>query len=247
MIETVTFDWWFTIVYLSMPRTEYGSWAKSTRVEGMLEMLNDAGVNIEREKLSRAYDEFTEHIEKVWQRNADLGPEEQMAILLQYAGLRKLEDPNLITKLQEPFGRVLFERPPLLNDGIVDCFETLKSEGYRIGLISNTGRTWGKFLVEVQKMLGIRSFFEVLTFSDEVGLRKPHEGIFNLTLKKMNASPGTTVHIGDDIDADVKGAKGVGMRAVWYNNGTWPDMKREDNDVEIDHFSKLPEIIRRMR
>ena len=169
-----------------------------------------------------------------------------MAILLQYAGLRRLEDSNLIAKLQEPFGRVLFERPPLLNDGIMECFETLKSEGYKIGLISNTGRTWGKFLVEVQKKLGIHHFFEVLTFSDEVRLRKPHEGIFNLTLKKMKASPETTVHIGDDIDTDVNGAKAVGMKAVWYNNGTWPDMKCEDKDIEINHFSKFPEIIRRM-
>ena len=76
MIETVTFDWWFTIVYLSMPVKEYGSWAKSTRVEGMLEVLNDAGVNMERERLSSAYDEFSDYLEKVWRRNADLGPEE---------------------------------------------------------------------------------------------------------------------------------------------------------------------------
>lgn len=246
MIEKVTFDWWFTIVRLSMPGSEYRTWAKDTRVDGMLDVLRDAGVNMDRDRLSTAYDRFSEHIEKVWERNADMNPEEQMAVLLQYAGLRKLEDDTLLRRLQEPFGRVLLDRPPLLNDGIVECFETLKSEGYRIGLISNTGRTWGRFLVDVQKMLGIHGFFEVLTFSDEVGLRKPHEGIFNLTLKKMNASPETTVHIGDDVDADVKGARSVGMRAVWFNDGTWPDAKCEDEDAEINHFGKFPEVVRRL-
>ena len=246
MIETVTFDWWFTMVRLPLSQKEYTGWAKQTRIKGIKQVLAESGRDVSLERLSEAYDLFSKHLEDVWERMLDLSAIEQIAILLQHAGVRNISDPWLLSRLEEPFGRVLLDRPPLLNDGVVECLRTLKDGGYRIGLISNTGRTWGKYLREVQKQYGVFDFFEVLTFSDEVGIRKPHPAIFTRTLEKMHASPATTVHIGDDVNADVKGAKGVGMRAVWYNNGFWPDARTDDADAEINHFNELPAIIRRM-
>ena len=246
MIEAVTFDWWFTIVNLPMPFSEYAPWARKVRIDGLQEVLTASGWKVETDRLSEAYDLFARQVEDAWSKNIDLSGEEQVALFLQFAKLQKISDRDLLRKLQEPFGRVLYERPPILNDGIKDCLKQVKEDGYRVALISNTGRSWGRYLRDVQKKFGIFDFFDVLTFSDEIGIRKPNPAIFTNTLKKLKVSPELSVHIGDDVDTDITGAKSVGMKAIWYNAGIWPDTKCDNADGEINHFKDLPEKIKRL-
>jgi putative hydrolase of the HAD superfamily len=246
MLEAVTFDWWFTITDMPVPADEFASWAKAYRLAGMNAILQEAGLNIRPEKLSEAYDTLTERLEDVWSRNMDLSGEEQIAVFLQYAGVRKAPDDGLIARLGVPFRNAVLDRPPALNPGIADCLKTLKKDGYKIGIISNTGRTWGRALIELQKKYGIQGFFDVLSFSDEIGVRKPNPAIFKKTLDGLKLPAEKVLHIGDNVLDDVSGAKSVGMRAVWYNNGIHPDAKTNQADAEIHHFSELPAIVRRL-
>jgi len=62
-------------------------------------------------------------------------------------------------------------------------------------------------------------YFDVLTFSDELRIRKPDPQIFLLTLKRLESSPSGSIHIGDELQTDVMGAKGVGMRAIHFDEG----------------------------
>ncbi|MFQ5848393.1 MAG: HAD family hydrolase, partial [Candidatus Methylomirabilales bacterium] len=82
------------------------------------------------------------------------------------------------------------------------------------GLICNTGRTPGTMLKIVLQRLGILEHFDVLTFSDAVGIRKPAPQIFHRTLEQLGVSSDRALHVGDDPTTDVQGALGVGMRAV---------------------------------
>ena len=246
MLKAVTFDWWFTITNMPVKPDEFAKWAKEHRLRGMKEVLDRAGVNIDEKRLSEAYDLLSGHLKDAWDRNMDVSGEEQMALFLQYAGVRKITDAGLVDKLGVPFSNALLDRPPTLNDGVVDCLSSLRRRGLKIGIISNTGRTWGRVLIELQKEYGIRDSFDVLSFSDEIGVRKPHPAIFKKTLKGLGLQPENVLHIGDNVIDDVGGAKGVGMKAVWYNTGTWQDAKTDEADGEIHHFSELDEIIRRL-
>ena len=51
--------------------------------------------------------------------------------------------------------------------------------------------------------------------SEDVGIRKPRAEIFHATLRKLGVEPGEALHVGDRLEADVAGAAGVGMEAVW--------------------------------
>jgi FMN hydrolase / 5-amino-6-(5-phospho-D-ribitylamino)uracil phosphatase len=57
------------------------------------------------------------------------------------------------------------------------------------------------------------------------GVAKPHPRIFTLLCERLAVSPAQVLHIGDDPDADVRGAMGVGMRTVWVNRAglAWPN------------------------
>ena len=65
--------------------------------------------------------------------------------------------------------------------------------------------------------------FDVMTFSSEVGLKKPNPDIFTYTLKKLNKvcntyiQPNEVVMVGDKQDKDVDPPIALGMNAILIN------------------------------
>ena len=50
---------------------------------------------------------------------------------------------------------------------------------------------------------------------------KPSEGFFKLALQDMDARPAETMLVGDDIDTDIVGAQGIGMKGVLVKTGKY--------------------------
>lgn len=89
------------------------------------------------------------------------------------------------------------------------------SARYRLAVISNFDHTpTARRLLEQYRVLG---FFEQVVISAEEGLRKPHPEIFVRTLARMGLAPSEALFIGDNLEIDVAGAKGVGMDVAWVN------------------------------
>lgn len=86
----------------------------------------------------------------------------------------------------------------------------LKARGLIIGAVSN----WAWQLPELLDELGIGSFMDFVAASARVGYDKPHPGIFEWALEQADVPAGSVVHVGDHLDADVAGARGVGIDAV---------------------------------
>ncbi len=105
-------------------------------------------------------------------------------------------------------------KPPLI-DGVGDVLPRL-AQRYQIALICDTGLSPGRILRQWMEANGILRYFSHLTFSDELGVSKPHPRAFLSTLESLGVSPGAAVHIGDNPRTDVAGAQGVGMQAVRF-------------------------------
>ncbi len=54
-----------------------------------------------------------------------------------------------------------------------------------------------------------------VTISESVGVRKPRPEIFRHALEALGVEPEETVHVGDNLDADIRGASLLGMRPIW--------------------------------
>ena len=243
MIRGVTVDWWHTIV--EPHGDDWEQVAKRTRCEAIQRVLKDHGVLCTYERIDLAYDLWTDHLKRAWKKNVDWPADRQVADLLASAGYDGASDPSLLDDMRDPIGKPLIERPPTLNDGVVETLRTLREEGLRLAIISNTGRTWGHFLRRVQDGMGLSDLFDHRTFSDEARVRKPSRVIFDQTLDALRLQPEEVVHVGDDVDADVAGAKATGMRAVWYDTGKWADASTDEADAVIHDWRELPEVIRR--
>lgn len=106
---------------------------------------------------------------------------------------------------------------PIFNDifeedqKVVALLSKLKSN-YRLGLISNTNPIHVSHLREEYPNLG---HFDNLIFSNEAGLRKPDPKIYHLALSLFSIQPSQAVFI-DDIEANVHGARQVGLHALHY-------------------------------
>ena len=76
-------------------------------------------------------------------------------------------------------------------------------------------RTTAPALHDALGDFGIRSAFETVIVSDEVGWRKPHRIIFEQTFERMKIRPSEALFIGDQLYVDVYGALNAGMDVVW--------------------------------
>jgi putative hydrolase of the HAD superfamily len=116
-----------------------------------------------------------------------------------------------------------------------DTLDILKTEGYLLGVITN-GR--GTFQSRTLQGLGVEGYFEVILISEIEGVRKPDAEIFDRALQKLGVTAEQSVFVGDHPIADILGAKSVGMKAVWFQNGYWTEPI--DADAMIEDLSMLP-------
>lgn len=88
----------------------------------------------------------------------------------------------------------------------------LKDHGFELGLVSNAKSDW--LVHSILKRNELQGFFRVVVTSAELGIRKPRVEIFDRALKLLGKKPAESAFLGDSVDADVLGARIVGMRSI---------------------------------
>ena len=97
--------------------------------------------------------------------------------------------------------------------GTMELLDYLKPK-YHLHLITN-----GFQEVQHTKLSGsgLEPYFETLTVSEEVGVKKPNPEIFLYALRKANASPAESLMIGDEMAVDIDGARDAGIDTILFN------------------------------
>ncbi len=106
-----------------------------------------------------------------------------------------------------------FERFFSTNPQAVPVVSRLRDTGFKLGIVSNT--FFPAFAIdEVLEREGLLDPFPVRIYSSDVGFMKPHPGIFRAALDRLEVAPERTMHVGDLIRKDVRGASRVGIQSV---------------------------------
>lgn len=84
---------------------------------------------------------------------------------------------------------------------------------------------------------GLNPYFTNVIISEDVGVNKPNPVIFEYALDKAKALKEESIMIGDSLEADIYGALGFGMEAIFFN----PLKKDKPVDVkkQIVHLEEL--------
>ena len=93
---------------------------------------------------------------------------------------------------------------------VPEVLTELRKRGYRLGVISN----WDSRLSAVCRRLGLTAYTEFILASASAGMDKPDRRIFEIALSRVAARPERAVHVGDDYQADVLGARNAGLDAI---------------------------------
>lgn len=241
MLKAVTFDLWQTLI-LDTP--EGLLQARAERIRGVHEVLVTNDLCVEVDAVEAAYDAVGARLEALWARQQDAGSRKQVHMMLEILNLERHVEPEgpVMDALDKAYCRPILSAPPIANSGAREVLAALRKRGLRLALICNTGRTPGKMLRLVLDRLNIGPFLSVLTFSDEVGWRKPHPDIFLRTLMALGVAPGEAAHVGDDVTTDVAGARGIGMRAIHlcHPTGASPQL---DGGSSIARLAELPQML----
>lgn len=234
-IKAVLFDMFDTLMLIEKDHEFY-----KPSITRMYRYLNQKGINVSFEKFNETY---------IQQRNqlfakADLNLEEphfnvRVAKTLESLGYNYDVSSPIVTGATSEFCEE-FMKYVRLDDDAEATLKLLYGK-YKLGVISNFAIP--ECVLKLLNIGGIDRLFDVIVVSGAVNKRKPSPEIFKNTLKMIGVLAEEAVFVGDTIDADIEGAKAVGMRAVHIERRTQKASERFSSDHTIKSLVELPKAI----
>ncbi|MBT8273336.1 MAG: YjjG family noncanonical pyrimidine nucleotidase [Bacteroidia bacterium] len=141
---------------------------------------------------------------------------------------------RMIYKLSEDYIAHLSNYNHLF-EGTIEILDYLKPN-YKLHIITN-----GFKEVQYGKLnnANIIHYFETVTNSEMVGVKKPNPKIFNHALDQARARPDNSLMIGDNYEADILGALQLGFDAICFNYHKDPlvnGVKYVDNLIDLKRY-----------
>jgi len=196
-------------------------------------ILHENCVNVDLEDFLRVYIPINFEFWKYY-REGKISKED-----LRFQRLKKTFDTlgfgvsnALINRLSEQYIQYLSTYNHLFPN-TVDILNYLRPK-YTLHIITN-----GFHEVQHKKLRNskIDTYFNQVINSEMAGVKKPDPVIFELALSKAKALPNRSMMIGDSLEADIIGAKAVGLHTLHFNANNGPkhdicDMIHELSEIK---------------
>lgn len=112
----------------------------------------------------------------------------------------------------------------------------LRAHQYHLAVVSN----FDSRLPDILRELEIDQYLNDIIYSSRAGSAKPDQGIFRLALDRMGVEAAGAIHIGDSVEADVKGARSVGIDSLLIDRSPSLDRKHKDCIADLrEVFTRL--------
>ena len=206
--DAVTFDMGYTLIYFHPPE-----------IEVLLSAYHSLGLRPPLEALRQAQDlAWQEYRANAACATFEPSPQRDREIdeglarrTLEHLGLYR---EGLVAPLVAAV-KAAFSAPGVIRPypEVIQVLQTLRARGLRLGIVSN----WSWDLEDHARRAGLSGYFDVIVASARAGCDKPHPAIFQRALRALGCRPERALHIGDSYEADVAGALGVGMQALWLD------------------------------
>ncbi len=233
MIRAVFFDWFNTLADYEPPRHQL-HW----------QACREHGIELSPETMRRSITLadrffFAENTRSPVEKRS---PEEKTGVYIRYqeilfaeAGVRVAKDVllKILARAHELFKTGVSWA---LFDDVLPTLKALKEKGLTLGLLTNATRD--VVPASVYHRLGLEPYLDFIVTSEEAGEDKPHPAIFRLALERAGVAAAEAMHVGDQYDIDIAGAKGIGINPVLLD--------RQDANPQVTDCPRirtLPEIV----
>ena len=200
-IKAVLFDLGNTLVKLWIPETVYHRILTSFKINRSIEEIREALVKAQKDSERLKYEQLFGKIpyEEYWNKRDGL--------LLRHLGLPP--DRKLLKKIQTRWFD--YAECPLFPD-VNPVLSKLRERGLKMGIIS-TG--YEQDIDAITQKTGLqKDLFQVIVGADTLKKTKPDPEVFKYALTKLKVKPQETLFVGDEIDADYRGAENAGIHAL---------------------------------
>jgi HAD superfamily hydrolase (TIGR01509 family) len=135
-------------------------------------------------------------------------------------------------------GTVVFPDVPAVLD-------LLRQHGVEMGIVTNAPQP---MTLRDNELVGhgLIDYFPVCRISAaDVGVVKPHPDIFRRALKTLNVQRDEVVFVGDDLDADIRGAGALGIRTILRITRKVDYSARTDvvPDARVRTYDEMPALL----
>ncbi|MFH0768709.1 MAG: HAD family hydrolase [Chloroflexota bacterium] len=226
MIKAVFFDWFNTLAHYEPSREELQS-----------QVLQEFGIHISPQQVARGIltadrNYFEENAASPVRKRS---PEEQAKIYVRYqqiilteSGVDIPREPDILLKIMKRAQELSQGMKFTLFNDVLPTVKKLKQQNLTLGLLTNLDREMKPICHE----LGLESYIDFIVTSGEVGADKPKPPIFLAALQKAGVTPPEAMHVGDQYQLDVVGARGTGINPILLDRY---DQYTEINDCPRIH------------
>lgn len=175
--------------------------------------------------------------------------DDAMSFLLQFFGYPASRlDPNVLRRTVD-----LFYAPEMtawkLRSGAIEALTTLRTSGYRLGLMANYN--CDRVFQRTIDYLNLRQFFDICLSSASVEYRKPDPRFLQIALDRWDFLPYETVVVGDSLLEDIRAGIDLGAQTVFVRGTTTSQVDHSNlvnagiivPDAEIDDLTALLEKV----
>jgi len=232
--NAVFFDFYNTLATFYPPKEELQK--KSAKIFGL---------NLTKEGIIKGYRKADEWMSKeiIKKPLSKMSPQEKLSFFTDYEYLiLSTNYPNIDRNLTIQVWNNVANYPTKfkLFDDVRNCLIQLKEIDLQIGILSNIETDSSDLL----KSLKLNHLVDFMFNSADVGKPKPDPEIFLKALNLAKSLPKETVHIGDQIESDINGAKKLGIEAILIDrHDLYPNFK---GSAKIQSLKNLNNLLPRL-
>jgi len=210
--------------------------------ERQLRVLHDEKIEVEGEPFGKAYVEAAvKYIKAAHKDGRETHNRFWVAEALESLGHSLSPDDPRVARAVDAYFSAFYPNSKLI-PGTKEILREL-GERYPLGMVSNF--TDGPAARKIIEVLELNPFFQHVLVSGELGYRKPHPYVFERFVDAMGVPADQILFVGDDLDADVKGARDAGLQPVLttcVEDTKLPAAKTPLSPTEKEYPNDVPRI-----
>ena len=123
----------------------------------------------------------------------------------------------------------------------IDCIETIRATGMRVGIAGNQPAGLAR------RLCSMRLTVDFIASSSEWGVKKPSREFFARVIDAATVPESEILYVGDRLDNDIEPANSMGIRTAFLMRGPWAHIQRhrpeaELADLRLDSLEQLRDI-----
>lgn len=127
--------------------------------------------------------------------------------------------------------------------GAPEALRWCKAQGLRVVLVTNTLARGDAEVLEDWRRFGLSDAIDGVVSSHSIGWQKPHRAIYDRALQIAGVRPEEAFMVGDRLDADILGAKRLGLRAIWRRTEHEQPKVDVEPDAVVTDLTQLPTVV----